>query len=423
MSDSFITAITNEAMSRICYTGGWVLTPFKFYISEEDIFGGYNGIIPDSGDVPQEALEYLKRKTTEDFESDIDAGNVWYNNKFSGISKAADNTLTHHITIPGDDVNIDGNSKDIKTIYFIYKDNNGYEFLYAIASCRGNTVYEKGVTQSFFFTFTVSNDDAKDLVSFNLEYSAAHEISDHNSEQNDGVHSFLLARDGSRKAVDFLYYEDDITVTSFNELGNPKNGQKLASKAYVDWVANGAAGDTSDLVYQVCPPGSMMWWPSTKIPTGWAIRDGQSLSKASYPKLYAALKGNNSTCIYGETSTTFNLPDDRGLYIRGSETAGNGSSSVSNGNKLSGISFGAIQQSAAPNIKGKMNGHDQGKGGLNGPFQGYYAGSGGRDKHEYSYSYYGYDFDANRCWSGYTNGLTEVRTINRNYIPIIKLDY
>ena len=30
MSDQFISAITDEAMARICYDGGWGLKPYKF---------------------------------------------------------------------------------------------------------------------------------------------------------------------------------------------------------------------------------------------------------------------------------------------------------------------------------------------------------------------------------------------------------
>ena len=40
MSDQFISAITDEAMARICYDGGWGLKPYKFLISQYDIFDG-----------------------------------------------------------------------------------------------------------------------------------------------------------------------------------------------------------------------------------------------------------------------------------------------------------------------------------------------------------------------------------------------
>ncbi len=48
------------------------------------------------------------------------------------------------------------------------------------------------------------------------------------------------------------------------------------------------------------------------IPDGWLLCDGSLVDKNAYPALYAAL-GNS----WGGTSTHFNLPDARGMFLRG----------------------------------------------------------------------------------------------------------
>lgn len=70
------------------------------------------------------------------------------------------------------------------------------------------------------------------------------------------------------------------------------------------------------------PSGGVVAFAGENLPGGYLWCDGQAQFKATYPELYAALKGTNGTCIYGETVTTFNTPDYRGRFLR----AVNGSS-------------------------------------------------------------------------------------------------
>ena len=118
MSEQFISVITDEAMGRVCYDGGWNLKPWRFCVSETDVFKDYTGEIFDKqGNVTPEAFLYLKGITTEWLQDDYDTEHVWYQGNFSSLSQATPTTLTHHITIPGN-VDVAGNTKDIKTIYF-----------------------------------------------------------------------------------------------------------------------------------------------------------------------------------------------------------------------------------------------------------------------------------------------------------------
>lgn len=65
------------------------------------------------------------------------------------------------------------------------------------------------------------------------------------------------------------------------------------------------------------PVGTVAWWPSVTIPDGFFECDGRWLVKADYADLYTFLKSGGATCIYGENTTSFKIPDYRGLFIRG----------------------------------------------------------------------------------------------------------
>lgn len=57
---------------------------------------------------------------------------------------------------------------------------------------------------------------------------------------------------------------------------------------------------------------TMIWWTDTAPDSKWLICAGQSLATASYPDLFTLLGYK-----YGGSGASFNLPDTRGLFIRG----------------------------------------------------------------------------------------------------------
>lgn len=70
------------------------------------------------------------------------------------------------------------------------------------------------------------------------------------------------------------------------------------------------------------PVGSVLAYagPRQSIPEGWMLCDGRAMSSKATPKLYEACKtvwGDGSDD--GDPETDFNLPDLRGLYLRGSD--------------------------------------------------------------------------------------------------------
>ena len=123
-----------------------------------------------------------------------------------------------------------------------------------------------------------------------------------------GVFSTIIglgtASKGTFSAVDFSQQYNvqvDITIgTNTNTLVN----YALQSVPYAKYANNG------------CPAGTIMAWAGTsaKVPTGWIICDGSALNGtlAQYSDLYAAI-GNS----WGGNGTTFNLPDLRGMFLRG----------------------------------------------------------------------------------------------------------
>lgn len=67
---------------------------------------------------------------------------------------------------------------------------------------------------------------------------------------------------------------------------------------------------------QAAPIGSIMPFAGTadKVPQGWLICDGTPISRTQYAALYAVI---GTAWGYGDNSEKFNIPDLRGLFLRG----------------------------------------------------------------------------------------------------------
>ena len=62
------------------------------------------------------------------------------------------------------------------------------------------------------------------------------------------------------------------------------------------------------------PIGSIIPWTTTTIPDGWLECNGQAVSRTGFSELFAKI---GTTFGAGDGSTTFNVPDLRGEFIRG----------------------------------------------------------------------------------------------------------
>ena len=91
--------------------------------------------------------------------------------------------------------------------------------------------------------------------------------------------------------------------------GVPSTTNMAASKGYVDSqiAAIPAASDMT-------PAGTVIWTARTSAPTGYVKANGAAISRSTYSTLFSAI---GTTYGSGDGSTTFNLPDLRGEFIRG----------------------------------------------------------------------------------------------------------
>lgn len=89
-----------------------------------------------------------------------------------------------------------------------------------------------------------------------------------------------------------------------------------------------------DLLNSIAPAGEVSAFARYTAPDGWLVCDGSVLNRVTYSRLFAAI---GTTFGAGNGSTTFNLPDLRGEFVRG----------WSNGRPIDyGRAFGSVQVSA-----------------------------------------------------------------------------
>jgi microcystin-dependent protein len=82
----------------------------------------------------------------------------------------------------------------------------------------------------------------------------------------------------------------------------------------VKWNSDGDAVDSGYGITNFVPTGSIMMFATQVVPSGWLECDGSSVSRTTYLNLYSAI---GDTFGSGDGSTTFNLPDLRGEFVRG----------------------------------------------------------------------------------------------------------
>lgn len=114
--------------------------------------------------------------------------------------------------------------------------------------------------------------------------------------------------------------ESDFTETLY--LGVTVNSVELSPRTELTYapytLSTGYAARSGNGV----PPGSLMPFagPLASVPDGYMFCKGQALSSSDYPDLYDAIGkawGNGSTGEGSGANTDFNLPDSRGMFLRG----------------------------------------------------------------------------------------------------------
>ena len=88
------------------------------------------------------------------------------------------------------------------------------------------------------------------------------------------------------------------------------------------FVATTVAGRMPPPPAPTVPAGTIVAYGGEAIPSGWLLCDGRALDKenAKYKALFAAIlqsHGNGTTGAGASSVTDFNLPDYRGMFLRG----------------------------------------------------------------------------------------------------------
>jgi hypothetical protein len=142
-----------------------------------------------------------------------------------------------------------------------------------------------------------------------------------------------------------------------------------------------------ELANALCPPGSILAFGGNTVPSGWLLCDGRPVASSAYPDLFLAVGqawGNGTIATDGhpenpdDPGTDFNLPDLRGMFLRGANLArADGFQDPDAGNRVSvtggstGNLVGSLQTNALQNVTGDIgdfNTYAAIKGTSTGPF-------------------------------------------------------
>jgi hypothetical protein len=82
--------------------------------------------------------------------------------------------------------------------------------------------------------------------------------------------------------------------------------RRLATRDFVNTLTDNGTN--------LVPSGAVMAFARSSIPAGWLLCNGAAVSRATYAALFAVI---GTTYGAGNGSTTFNIPDLRGVFIRG----------------------------------------------------------------------------------------------------------
>ena len=106
-----------------------------------------------------------------------------------------------------------------------------------------------------------------------------------------------------------------------------KVGSSTTTATEISYLA-GARSNIQQQIDSSIPSGAVMPFAGTSEPNGWLICDGRPVSRSQYNNLFIAL-GSGTIYGTGNNSTTFNLPDLRGYFVRGSGTNSDSASTTS----------------------------------------------------------------------------------------------
>jgi len=122
---------------------------------------------------------------------------------------------------------------------------------------------------------------------------------------------------------------------------NKRSGKYLSMRNDGELRYDGKRLLNADDLAGMVPSGAVMYFAGQTAPAGWLKANGAAVSRTAYAALFAAI---GTTYGAGDGSTTFNLPDRRGEFMRGWDD-GRGIDR--------GRAFGSAQGDAIRNITGE----------------------------------------------------------------------
>lgn len=128
----------------------------------------------------------------------------------------------------------------------------------------------------------------------------------------------------------------DKTIQDLTEVTTLVGGDFLALRRPTETDVNDR--DKKIDVDNLFPAGQIIAYAGTTVPTGFLDCDGTAVSRTTYARLFSAI---GEIWGAGDTTTTFNLPDLRGGFLRG--TGSHGTETMADGNAFTGPNVGSFE--------------------------------------------------------------------------------
>jgi microcystin-dependent protein len=125
---------------------------------------------------------------------------------------------------------------------------------------------------------------------------------------------------------------DDDEITTAKILNTAITTAKIAdANVTTAKIADGAVTQEKlNSSVTLVPTGAVMPFAMNSAPSGWLQANGAAVSRSTYAALFSAI---GTTYGAGNGSSTFNLPDLRGYFVRGAGTNADGTASAAFGAK------------------------------------------------------------------------------------------
>lgn len=120
---------------------------------------------------------------------------------------------------------------------------------------------------------------------------------------------------------------DVVTPAKLNNLVDAATVSNIVTADIADGAVTQSKLNSS---VTLVPTGAVMPFAMNSAPNGWLAANGAAVSRTTYAGLFTAIGTTYGT---GDGSTTFNVPDLRGYFVRGAGTNANGTASGSFGAK------------------------------------------------------------------------------------------